>query len=149
LVPLVGTFYSVSRPYDPPLPFDEYPNLPAYLLPNGIWVVDDSSIPVPPPLPPDVPAAARDFVAQNQSLAQERLLGRMFSMEAGDSEDDPYAPQLLEPGSAPTNGTFWLLVETNWPALPYNPCTSCDIYSLSDGSFLVDDTGLLWPTNVD
>jgi hypothetical protein len=54
-------------------------------------------------------------------------------------------PQLLPPGTAPTNGTFYFLVETNWPPLPFAPCAGCDIYALSDGSYLVDDTSYSWP----
>jgi alpha-tubulin suppressor-like RCC1 family protein len=37
------------------------------------------------------------------------------------------------------------MVETNWPSLPYNRCPDCDVYALSDGTYLVDDTGVVWP----
>jgi hypothetical protein len=54
-------------------------------------------------------------------------------------------PQLLGSGSVPTKGTFWFLAETNWPPMPFDPCAGCDVYALSDGSYLVDDTSFSWP----
>ena len=33
----------------PPVPFDPYPDLPVYRLPDGSWLVDDSTVQFPPP----------------------------------------------------------------------------------------------------
>ena len=60
-------------------------------------------------------------------------------------QNNPSPPQLLPPGSVPTNGTFWLMVESNCPPLPRDLCPGCDVYALSDGSYLVDDTSFSWP----
>jgi hypothetical protein len=60
----------------------------------------------------------------------------------------PDPPVLLDPGSFPTNGNFFMLVETNWPPFPNLPCPG-DVFALSDGSFLVNDEGYLWQTNAD
>ena len=148
LVPRTGTFWSVSRPDYPPFPFDPYPDLPVYLLPDGSYLVDDSSVQFPPPGPVDAAAAARSFLTQASLASQQRLANDdSFPGMPGDTNAPPQntPPQLLDPGSVPTNGTFWFLVRSNYPALPYDPCTNCDVYLLSDGSYLVDDSSYVWP----
>jgi len=58
LVPKSGDFYSISFPGNPLTPFDPYPDLPVYRLPdNSLWV-DDTSIPFPPPGQKSDPLAA-------------------------------------------------------------------------------------------
>ena len=42
-VPADGTFYSVQQDA-PPLPFDPFPELPVYLLPDGTYYIDDTSV---------------------------------------------------------------------------------------------------------
>jgi hypothetical protein len=132
-----------------------------YQLPDGSWLVDDSTVSFPPPPGPpvNVAAAARSFLAQpslasQQSSASPMLNGAMLaddtdSTNAPPQDDDTDStnspPQLVDPGSVPAFGTFWLLVETNSPPLPFNPCTGCDVYALSDGSYLIDDTSYVWP----
>jgi alpha-tubulin suppressor-like RCC1 family protein len=153
LIPKVGEFYRLSNP-GAPEPTDPFPGLPVFLLPDGrSWLVDDSSLPPPPP--PDRVAAARSFLTQASLASQQRLATPMLSDDGvpglpdptnSPPPVDPIPPVLLSPGTAPTNGTFWFLVESNAPPLFFNPCTYCDVYALSDGSFLVDDTGYSWPT---
>src|ERR1035441_8073986 len=148
LIPKVGEFYRLSNPAAPE-PTDPFPGLPVFLLPDGkTWLVDDSS--VPPPPPPDRVSAARSFLTQANLANQQRLLSAMLNDDGvpglpdptnSPPPVDPIPPVLLAPGTAPTNGTFWFLVESNSPPLFFNPCTNCDVYSLSDGTFLVDDTG--------
>ena len=154
LVPRSGTFWSVSYPSTPPMPFDLYPALPAYRLPDGSWLVDDSSVPLPPSPAISAPAAARSLLSQPSLDRQQRLALSLLNAAAGSGIPDPTnsppqgnpnPPQLLPPGSVPTNGTFWFLAETNWPPMPFNPCPGCDVYALSDGSYLVDDTAYSWP----
>jgi len=153
-IPAFGNFYSASFPENPPTPFDPFPNLPAYRFPDGSWLVDDTSVQfLPPDLAANAPAAARILLAQNRLVLEQSLLERLFG-EATMSEFDvtnwpppvsPSPPVLLAPGTAPTNGTFWMLVETNWPPFPNNPWPDADVWLLSDNSYLVDDTGVTWP----
>ena len=155
LVDRSGTFWSVSRPQYPPEPTDPYPNLPAYRLPDSTWLVDDSTVIFPPPAPADAPASARNFLTQTSLASQQRLASPMLSDDSvpglpdptnSPPPVDPIPPVLLAPGTAPTNATFWMLAETNWPPFFYNPCpTNCDVYVLSDGSYLVNDASYSWP----
>jgi hypothetical protein len=63
LVPSCGNFWSVSRPDYPPYPYDPYPDLPVYQLPDGSWLVDDSTIQFPPSGQTiGAPAAARSLL---------------------------------------------------------------------------------------
>ena len=151
-----GTFWLITHldwPPQPGYPYPQYPDLPTYLLPDGSWLVDDTSVPPPPPASFDAVAAARSLLLQS-SLASQPLLNSSMLGETGVPEPPdptnvpppvpPSPPQLIPPPT-PTNGTFWFLVESNWPPLPWNPCTNCDVYALSDGSYLVDDTSYTWP----
>jgi hypothetical protein len=72
-VPRSGTFWSVSRPSFPPDPTDPFADLPVYRLPDGTWLVDDSTILFPPPGPINYPAAARGFLGQASLANQQRL----------------------------------------------------------------------------
>ncbi len=58
--------------------------------------------------------------------------------------------QLVQPTEVPKHATFyWLSLERHGipgPPAPFNPCSSCDVYSLGDGSFAVNDSGLADPT---
>ena len=155
LIPRAGTFWSVSCPTNPPLPFDRYPELPAYRLPDGTYLVDDSSIPLPPPGPTvSAPVAARALLSQGGLATQQSLAAPQLSQASGPGipgltnpppPPPSNPPQLVAPGSVPAHGTFWFLVKSNWPPMPYNPCAGCNVYALSDGSYLVDDTGYVWP----
>ena len=148
LIPSSGTFWSVSRPNYPPLPWDPYPGLPVYRLPDGSYLVDDSTVLFPPSGQTiSAPAAARTFLTQATLASQQRLASMLNDADApgipgatNSPPPDPSPPQLLAPGTAPTYGTFWMLVETNWPPFFYDPCAGCNVYALSDGSYLVDDT---------
>ena len=128
--------------------------MPVYRLPDGSWLVDDSTVPPRSPGPVNAPAAARSFLTQASLASQQRLASPMLNEAAvpgipdptnSPPQDSPAPPQLLDPGSVPTNGTFWLLAETNWPPIANNPCPGCDVYALSDGTYLVDDTSFSWP----
>jgi hypothetical protein len=128
--------------------------LPVYRLPDGTWLVDDSTVQFPPPVPVDATAAARSFLTQANLASQRRLASPMLDEPVAPGgpdptnsppQDPPSPPQLIDPGSVPTNGTFFFLVETNWPPLFYDPCPGYDVYALSDGSYLVDDSGFSWP----
>ncbi len=57
LIPGSGTFWFLSRTNYPPMPIDQYPALPLYRLPDGTYLVDDSTIQFPPPGPVNAPAA--------------------------------------------------------------------------------------------
>lgn len=70
LVPAFGNFYSATFPDNPPFPYDPFPALPVYRLPDGSWLVDDSSVAFPPP-GQAVNALARSFVAENRLAAQQ------------------------------------------------------------------------------
>jgi hypothetical protein len=152
-----GNFYSATFPENPSTPFSLFPTLPTYQIGQNTWLVDDTSVTfLPPSLAANPAAAARSFVAQNRLAMQRNLLQRMFSQANTSSEFDlpdwppptsPSPPQLLAPGSYPTNGTFWMLLETNWPPFPTYPCgPSNDVYLLNDLTYLVDDSGWSWPT---
>jgi alpha-tubulin suppressor-like RCC1 family protein len=154
LIPQSGNFWSVSRPDFPPYPNDPFPDLPVYLLPDGTYLFDDSTVVYPFTGPFTYPTAARSLLIQSSVASQQRLASPMLNETDIPSIPDPTnsppaytngPPQLLAPGTAPTNGTFWMLVETNWPSFPFNPCPDCDVYALSDGTYLVDDTGFIWP----
>ena len=151
-----GTFWLISHldwPPQPGYPYPQYPDLPTYLLPDGSWLVDDTSVPLPPPASFDAVAAARSLLLQSSLASQQLLNSAMLSETSVPEPPDPTnsppppppSPPQLIPPPTPTNGTFWLLVESNWPPLPWNPCTNCDVYALSDGSYLVDDTPYTWP----
>ena len=149
-IPATGTFWSVARPEAPPYPWDPFPTLPAYSLPSGDWLYDDTTVVYPPPLPTDVPAAARSLLNE-QSLASKQSKSASVQKDAGipplpDGTNTPafYVPQLLPPPN-PTNGTFFFLVNSNSPPYPFYPFTEqCDVYLLYDGSYMVDDSGINW-----
>ena len=156
-MPKSGNFYSVTFPGYPPEPTDPHPDLPVYRLPNGDWLVDDSILPVPPPVSTNAPAAARSFLTQQASLASQQRLASPMLDDSGPPgvpdatnsppQDTPTPPVLLDPGSAPAFGNYWMMAETNWPPFFYDPCPpEFDVWALSDGGFLVDDRGYSWPT---
>ena len=150
LIPRSGNFWSVSRPTDPPVPFDPFPNLPAYILPDWSYLFDDSTIPYPPAGPISLPDAARSFLTQTSLANQQRLASLMLN-EAdvpgipGSTNSPPvyYPPQLLSP-PPPTKGTFWFLVNSNYPPMFYDPFPDCPVYLLTDGSYLIDDSSANW-----
>ena len=78
LIPSWGRFWSVSHPDYPCLPFppyrDVFPGLPVYLLPDGSYLVDDSSVQLPPPPPTNVAATARSFLTAQFTLASQPQL---------------------------------------------------------------------------
>jgi Alpha/beta hydrolase len=153
LVPASGTFWSVSLTNYPPLPCDPFPSLPAYHLPDGSWLYDDSAIAYPPPPPRDAAAAARLQINQaNQQalISQRRMASPMLDDSGPPPLPDPtnslpvsYTPQLLSP-PPPTNGTFWFLINSNYPPLFWDPFPDCPVYLLFDGSYLIDDSSVNW-----
>ena len=155
LLPRVGTYWSLAFPTNPPLPKPVATNLPVYRLPDGTYLVDDSSLPVPPKGgSAGVAAAARSMLIQGGLTTEQRLLSTLLNEQSapglpGDTNAPPDTnaspPQLLAPEAVPTNGTFRFLVESNWPPTPLNLCTGCDVYLLSDGTYLVDDSTYTWP----
>ena len=147
LVPRVGNFYRLSQPGVPPEPTDPCPSFcPVYLLPDGrSWLVTN---PV---------AAARSLLTAQRNLASQQLLAAPMADDSGpppvpDGTNSPpdtyYPPVLLDPASVPTNATWFMLVQTNWPPFPgADPCPAdYPVYALCDGTYLVDDTGFSWPT---
>ena len=50
--------------------------------------------------------------------------------------------QLVPPSEVPEVATFWILSWTENPPLPFNPCPGCNVYSIGDGQFVVDDSEL-------
>jgi hypothetical protein len=106
-VPMSGNFWSLQRPDFPPYPSDPYPNLSAYLLPDGSYLVDDASIAYPPiGKAVDVIGAARSFVAENRLAAQQTLLQHMFN-DVSDSGIPPFSHQLdpAKPHPASASGS--------------------------------------------
>ena len=153
LVPRSGSFFSRSHPEWPPLPAPQSPTLPIYRLPDSSsdYLVDDTSLPPPPPA--NAPAAARSLLNQQSLASQQRLAAPMLDNSGlpsipGLTNPPPpvtnYPPQLLD-SPPPTNGTFWMLAETNWPPFPIDPCSGADVWLLDDGTYLVNDTGWSWP----
>ena len=141
-VPGFGTFYLATflDSNQPPTPFNPYPDLPAYLLPDGSFLVDDTSVSYVVLTPQAQIAALRNALLPQQRRMSE---GMEPPVEPGGTNPPPdLTPQLVPPELIPTNGTFSLLQQSNWPPFPYDPFPGADVYVLYDGSFIIDDTAV-------
>ena len=136
-------WYSLSFPEDPCLPANPHPGLPAYLLPDGFsCLLDDTSILYPPRgAYIDPVAAARSFLAQEYLDAQRQASLNSLSDGPPPLPDPtnappsytPPPPELLAPGSFPTNnGAYYLLTETNGAPYAYDMCPGVDVWLLYD-----------------
>jgi hypothetical protein len=164
-VPPIGNFYSTQAPDAPPSPIFIFAGtgikVDVYQLGAGFppfsYLVDDAPL---GPLdystlynPIDPVTAARTILSQQlqplQNNARLMTADDTISDPGGSPPADP-PPTLLDPGSVPALGTFYFLVHSNYPPMPYNPCagcSNCSVWLLSDGTLLVDDTYCSWPTN--
>ena len=129
-----GRFGQFPAQTIPCLPFDPYPDLPVYLLPDGSWLVDDASVqfPQPPGPPATSPLPPADFLTQ-PSLASPMLNGAMTADDTGSTNSPPQdddtdstnsPPVLVDPGSVPASGTFWF-----WPK-PISPRCPSTLHEL-------------------
>jgi hypothetical protein len=143
-IPESATFYLLKDALElgggsaVPCPTDPYPQYPTYSIVglSGIYLVDNTGIsgesiqeimsPLEITPDPNAPAPEIDWPLSLSSLA------------------------LVDPASVPDFGTFFLYTDqTNDdmpPPYPWNPCSTCPVYSLGiTNLFLVDDSGWIRP----
>ena len=103
-------------------------------------LVDDTSVSYVVLTPQAQIAALRNALLPQQRRMSE---GMEPPVEPGGTNPPPdLTPQLVPPELIPTNGTFSLLQQSNWPPFPYDPFPGADVYVLYDGSFIIDDTAV-------
>ena len=123
--PRTGTFYSLTL-FQPPFPFNPFPELPVYAVGDGSFVYDDRSV---------------DYIAWRAALAAEAVLaaetakssGAMLEGEAGSGG----GMSMFMSGGAGlkltiplfTNGYVYTTIYDHDPALAYDVYTSTNLNS--------------------
>jgi hypothetical protein len=68
-------------------------------------------------------------------------MSALLSFTASGSEQT-IGLQLVPPAEVPEAGTFWILSWEESPPIPFNPFLGCNVYSVGDEQFVVDDSEL-------